>query len=151
MLCISQNSSAARPWLPGYSTESTGPTILQHLTKRGLLGYLRPRVTTPAPATIITTLGEKRMATLDKDDLEKIEGFAIAERKTTVLEVRANSVATVNAIGELIEDAVYKLSVFTQKTDNQNTNRSIDDFRAELRAGISAITAQHATEEEGGK
>jgi hypothetical protein len=49
LLCISQNSSAARPDLPGYSTDSTGPTILQHLTKRGLLGYLRPRVSTINP------------------------------------------------------------------------------------------------------
>ena len=49
LLCISQNSSAARPDLPGYSTDSTGPTILQHLTKKGLLGYLRPRVSTITP------------------------------------------------------------------------------------------------------
>lgn len=43
LLCLSQNSSAARPDLPGYSPQSSGPTILQHLPKRGLLGYLRPR------------------------------------------------------------------------------------------------------------
>lgn len=102
------------------------------------------------PAPIIQALGD-RMATLDKDDLDKIGALVVAERKTTVLEVRANATATVNAVADLVEDAVYKLSVFTQKTDNGNTDRSIDDFRAELRAGIDEIKAQHAAQTEGGK
>jgi len=45
LLCISQNSSAPRPDLPGYSTKSAGPTIIQYLPKRGLLGYIRANVT----------------------------------------------------------------------------------------------------------
>jgi hypothetical protein len=43
ILCLSQNSSAPRPDLPGYSSEASGPTILQHLPKEGLLGIIRPR------------------------------------------------------------------------------------------------------------
>lgn len=45
LLCISQNSSAPRPDLPGYSNKSAGPTIIQYLPKRGLLGYIRPNTT----------------------------------------------------------------------------------------------------------
>ena len=52
--CISQNSSAAQPWLPGYSTAATGPNIIQDLTKQGLAGYLRPKVRyTPAAPPIV--------------------------------------------------------------------------------------------------
>jgi LysM repeat protein len=40
---ISQNSSPANKNLPGYSSQSSGPSIKQKLSKCGLLGYLRPR------------------------------------------------------------------------------------------------------------
>lgn len=59
-LCLSQNSSMARPDLPGYSDESTGPIILQSLPKAGLIGIIRPRVgginvqSTPAPGRTFT-------------------------------------------------------------------------------------------------
>lgn len=47
--CMSQNSSAAQPWLPGYSTSATGPNVRQYLTKQGLAGYLRRKtLITPA-------------------------------------------------------------------------------------------------------
>lgn len=42
LLCLSQNSSASLPDNP-FPGASTGPTILQHLPKQGLIGYLRPR------------------------------------------------------------------------------------------------------------
>lgn len=51
--CMSQNSSAPRPWLPGYSEAATGPNERQYLTKQGLAGYLRRKrilpAATPAP------------------------------------------------------------------------------------------------------
>lgn len=43
LVCLSQNSSAPRPDLPGYHPDATGPIIRQILTKRGLAGYLRFR------------------------------------------------------------------------------------------------------------
>jgi hypothetical protein len=64
LLCLSQNSSAARPDLPGYSPHSTGPTIMQHLPKGGLLGYLRPRTGLAAQGTI--TEQDDDMALTDK-------------------------------------------------------------------------------------
>lgn len=39
--CMSQNSSPAQPWLPGYHTSATGPNMRQYLPKQGLAGYLR--------------------------------------------------------------------------------------------------------------
>lgn len=42
---LSQNSSPARPDLPGYSVKSSGPTIYQDLPRAGILGFLRPRTT----------------------------------------------------------------------------------------------------------
>lgn len=41
LLCVSQNSSAARPDNP-YPRWTTGPAILQHLPRRGLIGFIRP-------------------------------------------------------------------------------------------------------------
>lgn len=68
LYCMSQNSSAARPWLPGYSNQATGPNIRQYLTKQGLAGYLRrktvqPAATPPAPKPIPKEWDE--MATRD--------------------------------------------------------------------------------------
>lgn len=48
LYCMSQNSSAPRPWQQGYSPESTGPNIRQKLTKQGLAGYLRRKNFQPA-------------------------------------------------------------------------------------------------------
>lgn len=45
VLCVSQNSSPAQPWLPGYHPDASGPNTLQYLTKQGLAGYLRRRPT----------------------------------------------------------------------------------------------------------
>lgn len=70
LLCISQNSSAARPDLPGYSPQSTGPTILQHLPKRGLLGYIRPRAGLAPQGTTTTTTEEGDDMPLTPEDIE---------------------------------------------------------------------------------
>lgn len=48
VLCMSQNSSAARPWQQGYSPDATGPNVRQYLTKQGLAGYLRRKSIQPA-------------------------------------------------------------------------------------------------------
>lgn len=51
LLCISQNSSASQPGNP-YPHWTTGPTILQHLPRKGLLGFIRPRSGISAQSTI---------------------------------------------------------------------------------------------------
>jgi hypothetical protein len=51
---MSQNSSKARPDLPGYSNQASGPAIRQLLPKTGIAGYLRPRNMAKAAAPVPT-------------------------------------------------------------------------------------------------
>ncbi len=69
---LSQNSSPARPDLPGYSTESSGPSIYQDLPRAGLLGFLRPRAS-------ISTQGSAFNPITDKDfDMASVDEVAEA-------------------------------------------------------------------------
>ncbi|WP_104088050.1 hypothetical protein [Arthrobacter sp. GMC3] len=69
---LSQNSSSARPDLPGYSPESSGPTIYQDLTRAGILGFLRPRTTITGQGSGITPIMEEGflMTLSDADQIE---------------------------------------------------------------------------------
>ena len=73
LLCASQNSSASL-WDNPYPGESTGPTIIQHLPKQGLIGYLRPRGGLQLSSSVIATApavedeqGEEKMIVLATD------------------------------------------------------------------------------------
>lgn len=60
LLCVSQNSSASLPGNP-YPEWTTGPTILQHLPRRGLIGFIRPRAGVTAQGTTTPTSEEDDM------------------------------------------------------------------------------------------
>ncbi len=81
LLCMSQNSSSSLPGNP-YAEWTTGPTILQHLPRRGLLGFIRPRARTIAPMGATTTEEDEDMAISD-DDARKIARFLLDEVVTT--------------------------------------------------------------------
>jgi hypothetical protein len=66
LLCISQNSSASLPGNP-YPQWTTGPTILQHLPRRGLIGFIRPRTGGLAAQGTITTEEGFLMALSDEE------------------------------------------------------------------------------------
>lgn len=68
LYCMSQNSSPARPWLPGYGPEATGPNARQYLTKQGLAGYLRRK--TFMPTITIPTEEDDMFTEKDRDRLE---------------------------------------------------------------------------------
>lgn len=68
VLTLSQNSSAARPDLPGYSSDTTGPIILQHLPKTGLLGYIRKKGSIVLSGTILE--GDTDMAVNTQMELQ---------------------------------------------------------------------------------
>jgi hypothetical protein len=53
LLCASQNSSASQSDNP-YPGSSTGPVILQHLPKQGLIGLLRPKASSIAAQGSVT-------------------------------------------------------------------------------------------------
>lgn len=59
LYCISQNSTPARPDLPGYSVESSGPSVYQELSRAGLLGFLRPRVSITTQGNGFTPIPEE--------------------------------------------------------------------------------------------
>lgn len=73
LLCMSQNSSPARPWQQGYHREATGPNIRQYLTKQGLAGYLRRKVTAPAaPAPVPTPKPKEWDEMASKAEIEEV-------------------------------------------------------------------------------
>lgn len=76
LYCISQNSTPARPDLPGYSPDSSGPSVYQELSRAGLLGFLRPRATITAQGNDFTPITE--------------EGFLLALSHEDQVEVRDN-------------------------------------------------------------
>ena len=107
LLCLSQNSSPARPDLPGYSTASTGPAIIQHLTKKGLLGYLRPRVntlntqgTTEPGDDLLSTKEERQqfIAELMTHPVRQTDG-TITNLEQSIAERRPHVLQTLAAIG----------------------------------------------------
>lgn len=60
VLCMSQNSSPARPDLPGYSPEASGPASRQLLPKLGIAGYLRPLATGIKPSGSVKAPAEEK-------------------------------------------------------------------------------------------
>jgi len=69
LLCISQNSTPSRADNP-YPQWTTGPTTIQHLPRRGLLGIIRPRTGTITVQST-TEEGEDFMATLSEDEKKR--------------------------------------------------------------------------------
>lgn len=96
ILCLSQNSSSPRPDLPGYSPDASGPTIIQLLPKRGLIGILRPR------SGSINYQGAVSAPVSEEDfmggfiDAEQAE--AIAERAATLVFEKLDNRLRINAV-----------------------------------------------------
>lgn len=82
---LSQNSSAARPDLPGYSVEASGPTIYQDLPRAGILGFLRPRATITGQTSGVTPIPEEGflMALTHEQQLEALDLLRKIEKHTT--------------------------------------------------------------------
>ncbi|MET4094554.1 hypothetical protein [Arthrobacter sp. UYCu712] len=96
LLCISQNSSAPQPGNP-YPQWTTGPTILQHLPRRGLLGIIRPRtginpqgITTPSEEDEMSAAGEKAILDLLTGMNEKLDAAATGDQFGTEFEKKVN-------------------------------------------------------------
>ncbi|MBT8162785.1 MULTISPECIES: hypothetical protein [Arthrobacter] len=73
---LSQNSSMARPDLPGYSPDSTGPVIFQTLPFAGCIGIIRPRTTGGSGSinfdSITTTSAEEDDMALTDEQLTRL-------------------------------------------------------------------------------
>lgn len=100
---LSQNSSPARPDLPGYSIEASGPTIYQDLPRAGILGFLRPRATITGQTSGVTPIpeGEQFMNLPYEDQVEIRDNLrklvstaaAIEKRTTRYLDTKISDVA----------------------------------------------------------
>lgn len=92
----------------------------------------------------IDKVQEAVMATLDAEDLKALKTMfteiAVAERKTIVNEVRFGF----KNLGKALNDGVYDLKVWDQKTDNATGDRIINDNRAEEDKTREALKAAHA-------
>jgi len=124
LLCISQNSTPSQPGNP-YPQWTTGPTTIQHLPRRGLLGIIRPR-------TGITVQGSITPTTSEEDD------------------DMANLFADRAAFKAAVSEAVYEARFDTRDEHNNITgtitlpdlleyySANIAMDRRQLRDGLSA-------------
>jgi hypothetical protein len=99
LLCVSQNSSAARADNP-YPQWTTGPTILQHLPRRGLIGLIRPR-TGGLTAQGTTTPTEQDW--LDMADIEEVRKVVKAEIRGALQERFTDTEGTPTSVKDMLE------------------------------------------------
>jgi len=99
LLCLSQNSSSPRPDLPGYSSYTSGPIILQTLPKTGLLGYLRYTGGISAASSITP------------------QGDIVADAKNTQLELQT-AVQTVLMSNKIVKGPRSVAEALTQLLDS---------------------------------
>ncbi len=146
---LSQNSSAAQPWLSGYSDESTGPIIEQTLPLAGLIGIIRPRIS--GGLGYASTSQEGTMTTVDltQGSLVQVQGFTNA----VIDQVWATGAGTQKLIqdlfGELnkkMDDKDYQMRVFNQASDNYTGDRIIKEFRAQIAAVAASVAAASAAQ-----
>lgn len=69
---FSQNSTPARPDLPGYSDKSTGPSVFQKLSRDGLLGFLRPIATISVQGSNPVPIPEGQFMNLPLEEQEEM-------------------------------------------------------------------------------
>lgn len=127
ILCVSQNSTASQPGNP-YPQWTTGPTTIQHLPRRGLLGIIRPR-TGINPQGTITQEDE-----LSAQDVEALQKISNENTDRAILDARAQIKALGEELAKKIEDSEYDVKVWTQGSDNKTGDRIIDALRADLGA-----------------
>jgi hypothetical protein len=143
VLCWSQNSSAGRPDLPGYDDEASGPTIMQHLPKKGLLGIIRPRTSGLSYAGTATTETEDEEMT--PQQMQEIKDFVFVTVGT--LFDQYHGVTRSHIVGELskkIESSEYDVKLFAQASDNFTGDRIIHDNRAQEQATRDEVGKEQA-------
>lgn len=136
LLCISQNSSASLAGNP-YPEWTTGPTILQHLPRRGLIGFIRPRTGLAAQGTTTQTSEEDEM-TQEQIDLliDKLDKLNAAHHVATrehvngkipdiAAAVWTHQIDHRNAAGELEPDATTPETVLSYMDFNNELDRSL--------------------------
>lgn len=143
--CLSQNSSPARPDLPGYSADSSGPTIYQELPRAGLLGFLRPRATiagqtsgvTPIPSTeegFLMSLSDADQIEV-RDNLRKVVGW-LNEVKNNVAPI--NTSTGPKSLRQFVADGTRAAQASAAQTADINTAQGPKSVRQFVADGTRA-------------
>lgn len=128
ILTVSQNSTASQPGNP-YPEWTTGPTTIQHLPRRGLLGIIRPRTGINSQGTITPQEDE-----LSAQDVEALQIINNENADRVILDNRAQIRALGDELVKKINDESYEMQLWDQKTDNETGDRIINALRADIGA-----------------
>ncbi|WP_028265944.1 hypothetical protein [Arthrobacter sp. MA-N2] len=138
---LSQNSSAGRPWLPGYSQESTGPVIEQTLPFAGCIGIIRPR--TSGGINYASTNAAPQEDELSQNEVLQIQGFT----NSVIDQVWGTAAGTQRMLQEIakkIADSTYEMKVFSQASDNFTGDRIIKELRAQMAVMAASVASSLA-------
>lgn len=147
---LSQNSSAAAPWLGGYSTDSTGPIIEQTLPLQGLIGIIRPRTDGGiAPASISAPAPASQEDELSQQEVLQIQGFT----NSVTDQVWGTAAGTqkllqdlFSELGKKLENADYQMRLFNQASDNFTGDRIINTLRDQIGVIAASVAASAAAQ-----
>jgi hypothetical protein len=120
VLCMSQNSSASLADNP-YPQWTTGPTILQHLPKAGLIGIIRPRTADSAISAQSST------TTSEEDD--PLAGFSRADLVQIAAE---GTIQALQTKGEMQDGRSMIDHLNQMRTEVGNTKASVEHIPATI-------------------
>ncbi len=135
LLTISQNSSASLPGNP-YPQWTTGPTVLQHLPRRGLLGIIRPRTginpqgtTTPEEDELSEAAVERIINEVNKANEDKhLETRKQADEHAKDLKFHVQrQVETVGAVTQQLIIDKATPAALAEQIDNAGLARAVAD------------------------
>lgn len=145
---LSQNSTPAQPWLPGYSPKSSGPTVRQYLPKDRIAVYLRPKANVSGQSNTITPIPS------EEDDMPSLQEFfdhpiERADGKGTItlaqmLRYYSADIAGINTNVKSVDDKVSDI-----KTASGNV--SLRQFVADGTRASQAAAANTGPIKRGGK
>lgn len=119
LTCMSQNSTPSTASNP-YPGQSTGPTTLQQLPRRGLLGFIRPRVGINYSGSATAAKGFL-MALTDQDQQNIYEAIA-----------RIDAFVKSNPVGATASQVLF---------ENRIEGRNIVDWLRQIRADVYSSNA----------
>lgn len=142
---LSQNSSPARPDLPGYSVESSGPTIYQDLTRAGLLGFLRPRANITGQTSDITPITEDWFEAMSNS--EKQEILDAARKVNRYLDMKTSDVPNRTwgyKNNSLERDDAYALlrAIRDRVLVNPETAKAVQEIQGRVTKYLNSQTAE---------
>lgn len=140
LLCASQNSSSSQAGNP-YPQWTTGPSILQHLPKRGCIGYIRPRLGQLTPQGTITKEADDLTAA-DVQELKEyihallVKGYNSAgQNKPGIADIVTTNQRRIAAIPEAVWEAEFTHGgTHSARTELVKTRQEVTALRGAIAA-----------------